>query len=82
VWRRRRRRRHRRRQETIREAFKASTVLTIAHRLATVMACDRVMVLGEGRVLEIGPPAELAATPGSTFRTMTHSAEDAADMLK
>jgi ABC-type multidrug transport system fused ATPase/permease subunit len=46
------------------------------------MACDRVMVLGEGRVLEIGPPAELAASPGSVFRTMTHSAEDAADMLK
>ena len=40
------------------------------------------MVLGEGRVLEIGPPAELAASPGGVFRTMTHSAEDAADMLK
>jgi hypothetical protein len=29
-------------------------VLTIAHRLATVMACDRVMVLGDGRCVSAG----------------------------
>ena len=46
------------------------------------MACDRVMVLGEGRVLEMGPPAELAASPDSLFHAMTHDASSAADMLK
>jgi len=69
-------------QETIRNGFGSSTVLTIAHRLATVMACNRVMVLGEGRVLEIGPPEELSARPGSIFRSMTHNEEEAAEMLK
>ena len=55
-------------QNTIREQFKDSTVLTIAHRLATVMACDRVMVLGEGRVLEMGDPHQLSADTESIFQ--------------
>lgn len=44
-----------------------STVLTIAHRLPSVLQCDRVVVMGGGAVLEAGPPAELRATPGSKF---------------
>uniref|UniRef100_A0A6T8KKU6 ATP-dependent transporter ycf16 n=1 Tax=Hemiselmis andersenii TaxID=464988 RepID=A0A6T8KKU6_HEMAN len=58
-------------QETMRTEFKNTTVLTIAHRLATVMACDRVMVMGEGRVLEIGPPKELMEDEKSVFHVMT-----------
>lgn len=46
-------------QKTIREVFADRTVLTIAHRLRTVLSYDRVIVLDEGRVAEIGPPRQL-----------------------
>ena len=38
------------------------TVLLVAHRLATVARADRVALLARGRIVEEGPPAELAAT--------------------
>ena len=43
----------------LRTAFPAATVLTVAHRLATVIDYELVCVLSEGRVAEFGAPAEL-----------------------
>lgn len=37
-------------QETVREAFADCTMLTIAHRLHTVLGSDRIMVLAQGQV--------------------------------
>lgn len=39
-------------------------VLTVAHRLATARAADRVIVLDQGRIIEEGPPAELIRAGG------------------
>lgn len=41
-------------QQTIRKEFKDCTVLTIAHRLNTIMDLDRIIVLDKGRIVEYG----------------------------
>lgn len=55
-------------------AFRASTQLTIAHRLQTVMDCDRILVMGDGKVVEIGPPSELLADPNSRLSDLARHA--------
>jgi ATP-binding cassette subfamily B protein len=40
------------------------TTIVIAHRLATVQSCDRILVLDKGRIVEQGTHAELAAAGG------------------
>jgi ATP-binding cassette, subfamily B, bacterial len=40
------------------------TVIAIAHRLSTLRNFDRIVVMDAGRVVEDGPPAELAHRPG------------------
>ena len=51
------------------------TIVTIAHRLATIADYDEVAVLASGRVVECGPPAELLATPGGHFAGMWADAQ-------
>ncbi|KAJ2337306.1 Multidrug resistance-associated protein 1 [Coemansia sp. RSA 2681] len=51
-------------QELIRSEFSDCTVLTIAHRLDTIMNSDRVIIMEKGEIVEIGPPQELIASGG------------------
>nr|XP_009483327.1 PREDICTED: canalicular multispecific organic anion transporter 1 [Pelecanus crispus] len=60
-------------QTTIRSEFAACTVLTIAHRLHTIMDSNRVMVLQAGKIVEYDSPEELLRKQG-VFSAM---AEDA-----
>lgn len=55
-------------QETIRREFAGCTVLTIAHRLNTILDSDRIMVLEEGRLVEFDSPEMLMGRPDSRFR--------------
>ena len=64
-------------QRTIRGAFRGATVLIIAHRLATVMDCDQIVVLKDGGVLEVGPPADLVAADTGAFAGMVAAQEQA-----
>ena len=54
-------------QRTLQTELGSTTVLTIAHRLETVMHCDRILVMVDGRVAESGPPAELQTKQGGRF---------------
>ncbi|GFF77533.1 hypothetical protein IFM62136_09593 [Aspergillus lentulus] len=46
-------------QRVIREEFANKTIITVAHRLRTILDSDLVVVLGEGRILEAGHPGQL-----------------------
>src|SRR5262249_11694857 len=51
-------------QRALDEAMKGHTTLVIAHRLATVLKADRIVVMDEGRVVEEGTHADLVAKNG------------------
>ncbi|KAE8326526.1 P-loop containing nucleoside triphosphate hydrolase protein [Aspergillus sergii] len=57
-------------QQTIRQEFRDSTLMVIAHRLSTVVDFDRIMVLGEGRIAEFDTPAALLRNEGGPFWTL------------
>nr|XP_014086911.1 multidrug resistance-associated protein 1 isoform X4 [Bactrocera oleae] len=61
-------------QKTIRSEFKECTVLTIAHRLNTIMDSDKVIVLDKGEVTEFASPVELLDNPKSAFYSMAKDA--------
>lgn len=57
-------------QQAIRSEFADSTVITIAHRINTVMDCDRIMVLDSGRLVEFDRPSTLLRRKGSYFANL------------
>ncbi|OXA43509.1 multidrug resistance-associated protein 1 [Folsomia candida] len=61
-------------QATIRKEFKDATVITIAHRLNTIMDSTRVMVLDKGEVVEFDTVPNLLAQPDSIFTGMARDA--------
>lgn len=54
------------------------TVLVIAHRMRTVEAADKIVVLNDGRVAECGSPKELFAKENGIFRHMSELQRDSA----
>lgn len=62
-------------QDTIRNEFVESTILTIAHRLQTVIKYDKILVMNNGRILEFDTPDNLLLNPNSEFFKMMAAAE-------
>ncbi|KAK4321102.1 hypothetical protein Pmani_008086 [Petrolisthes manimaculis] len=61
-------------QSTIRAEFTHCTVLTIAHRLNTIMDSDRVLVMDQGRIAEMDSPSSLLDNTNSIFYSMAKDA--------
>ena len=62
-------------QDTLRDV-KESTILTIAHRLQTIIDYDKVLVLDKGKIIEYDAPWELISREGSSFRGMCEMSGD------
>lgn len=67
-------------QETIREL--ESTIITIAHRLQTIVDYDKVLVLDKGEVVEFGHPHELLKKEDGTFRSMCETSGEIVALKK
>ncbi|KAK7205031.1 P-loop containing nucleoside triphosphate hydrolase protein [Myxozyma melibiosi] len=69
-------------QVTIRQEFKDTTVLTIAHRLRSVIDYDRIMVMDAGRVVEYDRPYELLRQTESLFAEMARSSGEFEELVE
>ena len=56
-------------------AIAGVTIITIAHRVNTIVDYDRILVLDAGRVLEYGEPKTLLADPASAFAALVRSSK-------
>jgi ABC-type multidrug transport system fused ATPase/permease subunit len=68
-------------QETIRNEFKDSSLLCIAHRIRTVADYDRILVLDHGQVKEFDTPYELMTRDGSIFQQMCERSGEFPELL-
>jgi ABC-type multidrug transport system fused ATPase/permease subunit len=66
-------------QKTLREAFPGCTVLTIAHRVNTIMDSDKILVMKDGIVEEFAPPQELLKDETSTFSEIVRHARNSGE---
>ncbi|GAA5937761.1 uncharacterized protein JCM15063_002109 [Sporobolomyces koalae] len=69
-------------QQTIREGFSDSLVITIAHRLRSIIDYDKILVLDKGELAEFDSPAELLKNRDGIFRGMCEKAADWTDLKK
>ena len=57
----------------VRSEFHDATVITIAHRLNSVLDADKILVLDDGQLVELGTPKELMARSGGRFRSLVNA---------
>lgn len=70
-------------QKTIREKFADCTVLTVAHRLNTIMDSDKVLVMESGTMVEFDHPHVLLQNPSGKFSKMVaESGKSMAEQLR
>ncbi|XP_033225031.1 probable multidrug resistance-associated protein lethal(2)03659 isoform X2 [Belonocnema kinseyi] len=68
-------------QKTIRWRFKDCTVFIIAHRLNTVMDCDKFIVMDSGSMVEFGHPYEILRKKGYLYNMVQQTGPEMAEVL-
>ena len=63
-------------QESLNETFKDTTIITIAHRLETILHHDNIIVMGSGKILESGSPKELVMKGGEFAKMLKAASVD------
>jgi ABC-type multidrug transport system fused ATPase/permease subunit len=70
-------------QTAIRQEFVEGTVITIAHRLRTIIDYDKVLVLEKGRVIEYGSPLDLIQrSPVGVFKSMCEETGEFEELIE
>lgn len=69
-------------QQTIREEFSNSTILTIAHRLRSIIDYDKILVMDAGRVVEYEDPYTLISDKDSLFHSMCDNSGELDTLIK
>lgn len=59
-------------QKTIRKSFSNCTVLTIAHRVNTILDYDRIIVMSDGKIVENDTPSRLFQISGGYFQQLVY----------
>ena len=57
-------------QDNMREIVKGRTVIIVAHRLAAVRGCDRIIGMHQGRIVEAGSHGDLVGRPGGLYANL------------
>lgn len=68
-------------QDVLRTELKGSTLITIAHRLRTIVDYDRVIVMSDGKIVEMGSPKELYESKGQ-FSEMVMCGGEVEELIK
>lgn len=59
--------------DVLREQLKGKTIIFVTHAIHFAVQCDRVCVMKEGRIVELGTAQELQADPNSEFNRLAIS---------
>jgi len=69
-------------QKAVNKSFNGATIISVAHRLDTIIENDMILVLGNGEVLECGSPHELISQDGVFTSLVNDTGEEQAKELK
>ena len=69
-------------QQAVKKSFEGATILSIAHRLETIIENDMIMVFDDGKIIEYGTPKELILSNGLFALMVIDTGREMASLLR